>query len=53
MNHAESNVVEVDSPEQYLSPEQRLDLVADLLATIALRVLKNRHAQNQSQQSEQ
>lgn len=52
MNHAEPSAIQIDSPEQYLSPEQRLDLVADLLATIALRVLKNRHAQNQSQQSE-
>lgn len=53
MNQAEVGVFEENSPEQYLSPEQRLDLVADLLATIALRVLKNSHVQNQSQQSEQ
>jgi hypothetical protein len=53
MNHAKSNAMQSDPPEQYLSPEQRLDMVADLLATIALRVLKSRHGQDQTSETQQ
>ena len=28
---------------QFLTPEQRFDIVADILATIALRVVKQNH----------
>ncbi len=30
----------------FLTPEQRLDIVADILATIALRVIKQNHETN-------
>jgi hypothetical protein len=30
-------------PAEYLSPEQRFDAIAEILATIALRVLKQSH----------
>lgn len=31
------------SEAEYLTPEQRLEVVADILATIALRVIKQNH----------
>jgi hypothetical protein len=32
-----------ERPEDYLSPEQRLDAIAEILATIALRSLRKHH----------
>jgi hypothetical protein len=29
--------------EDFLTPEQRLEIVADVLSTIALRIIKKRH----------
>lgn len=32
-----------ERPEDYLSPEQRLEAIAKILATIGLRALRNKH----------
>ncbi len=34
------------SETEFLTPEQRLETVADILATIALRVIKQNHEKN-------
>jgi hypothetical protein len=35
-----------DIPEEFLLPEQRLDAIADILATITKRVIIKRHAKH-------
>lgn len=32
----------------FLTPEQRLDAIADILSTIALRIIRQRHEQDES-----
>ncbi|MBV9471127.1 MAG: hypothetical protein JOZ57_17960 [Abitibacteriaceae bacterium] len=36
----------LERPEDYLSPQQRRDAIADILATIILRHLQKRHDEN-------
>ena len=42
----QTDVVPLPSPTEYLSPEQRSDAIAEILATIALRALKQSHETN-------
>ncbi len=43
-----SSIQEKSSDEEagFLTPEQRFEIVADILATIALRVIKQNHEEN-------
>lgn len=36
------------SPTDYFSPEHRWDAIAEILATIAVRIVKQRHDHSQS-----
>ncbi len=36
-----------DTPMDFLTPEQRLDAIADILSTIALRILREQNEQDQ------
>ena len=46
-------VAESDPFEEFLTPQQRLEVVAEILATIALRVVTQSHEQHREQQDEQ
>ena len=44
---------EFDRPEDFLTPEQRLDAIAEILATIALRVVREEQSQQAPAEPEQ
>ena len=41
-------MLQADQPEDFLTPQQRAEAIAEILATIALRMLKKRHEQQDS-----
>ena len=46
MSHLQHQEKDADET-QFLTPEQRFEIVADILATIALRVVKQSHEKSQ------
>jgi hypothetical protein len=48
MDKPSSNKEWSDDYSDMLTPEQRFDILADILSTIALRIVKERHEQDQT-----
>ena len=46
---SEAYIPSLEQPEDFLSPEQRMKAIADVLSTIAIRIVKKRYENTESQ----
>jgi|GEM_PF-4951298 len=43
MASTEASYPKGDKPEDYLTPQQRAEAIAEILSTVAVRIVRNRH----------